>query len=60
MVGLGGVVVPWLVTLSFTSPTEVRTNFFVAQAGATLSAVTITPTVIRELRMSILLVTFTK
>ena len=42
---------PWLVTLSFTSPTEVRTNFLVAHAGATLSAVTITPTVIRELRM---------
>src|SRR5262245_9991736 len=52
-------VLPWLVTLSFTSPTEVRTNFFVAHAGATLSAVTITPTVISELRMieSLLLTT---
>jgi hypothetical protein len=38
-------------TLSFTSPTDVRTNFLVAHAGATLIAATSTPAVIRELRM---------
>jgi hypothetical protein len=42
-----------VVTLSFTSPTDVRTNFFVAHAGATANAVTITPTAIREFRMII-------
>src|SRR5688572_21832150 len=54
-------VVPIVVTLSFTSPTDVRTNPFVAHAGATLIAATITPAVIRELRMIIsLLFTFSK
>src|SRR5688572_23501180 len=45
---------PIVPTFSFTSPTDVRTKPFVAHAGATLIAATITPAVNRELRMSIL------
>src|SRR5688572_293018 len=46
---------PIVPTFSFTSPTDVRTKPFVAHAGATLIAATITLAVSRELRMIIYL-----